>query len=177
MGIMLQKIKDNNQAAWHQITEMQQTLPESPPDIFGLCKRVGHVTEKRMDMPRSLKAYISKKSETTFKLFYNGCYPRKIQRFAVAHALGHVLMHSQHLGTGHPENVMLRGGGLSTKLEIEANKLAGEVLMPDDAIDHYTKDIDGLCIAEMAEVFEVSSETMANRLGIPLDIYFPEASG
>ena len=166
---LMERARKDNPGALEKITEAQQTLLESPVDIYGLCKRIGVPTERREDMPHSLSGFIYKKSEDELKIYYNGNHPETRQRFTVAHELAHYLLHRADLGEEYPENILLRGG-LSNELEMEANQLGAEILMPNKAIDDYTKRYNGVDIPKMAKLFGVSPEGVSIRLGIPLDI-------
>ena len=170
MSRLMQKAEDMNPGVLGKIMEAQQSLPGSPVDILGLCERIGVPTEKKMDMRATLSGYILRKPGNNFKIFYNGDHPNTRRRFTVAHELAHYLLHRDELGEKYPENVLLRGG-LPNKLEMEANRLGAEILMPNAAIDHYTAVRNGaMSIPEMAGIFDVSPAAMSIRLGIPMDI-------
>ena len=170
MSSLMQRAADMNPGALNKITEAQQSLPESPVDIYRLCRDIGVPTEKKPDMRNSLSGYILREPGDKFKIFYNGGHPKTRQRFTVAHELAHYLLHKDKLGDEYPENVLLRGG-LPNELEVEANQLGAEILMPNEAIDNYTADNNGaMSIPELAEIFHVSTEAMSIRLGIPMDI-------
>ena len=178
MSDLMKTVKDSHPDAWDKITEAQQSLPESPVDIFGLCKRIGVPTKKRVDLEDNLSGYIIREPGDGFQIFYNGNHPRTRQRFTVAHELAHYLLHQKELSREKPENVLfypenvLLRGGLPNRLEMEANRLGAKILMPDKAIDAYTaaRDEAIISIPEMAGVFDVSPAAMSIRLGIPMDI-------
>ena len=50
------------------------------------------------------------------------------------------------------------------KLEREANNFAANLLMPDFLINRYIYENGIICIKDLADIFEVSSEAMKNRL-------------
>ena len=168
MSNLMQRVDEQNPLALKKILEAQESLPESPVEIYGLCKRVGVPAENRPDMPRSLSGFILKE-DGAFRIFCNGNHPETRRRFTAAHELAHYLLHRDELGDKYPENILLRGG-LPNKLEMEANRLAAEILMPNEAIDRYTADRDTLSIVKMARTFGVSPAAMSIRLGIPMDI-------
>ena len=158
-----------NEGALDKITEAQRTLPESPVDICGLCERIGVPTEKREGMLPNISGFILREPGDKFKIFYNGDHPKTRQHFTVAHELAHYLLHRSKLGDKYPENVLLRGG-LPNDLEMEANQLGAEILMPSEAIDNYTAASTTISIPDMAKIFGVSPEGVSIRLGIPLDV-------
>ena len=92
--------------------------------------------------------------------------PRTRQRFTAAHELGHFVLHRDQIGDRHEDNYLLRGKGLSSPIEIEANKFAADLLMPYLLIAH---EIEQGCqtVEALAEKFRVSETAMSIRLGLP----------
>jgi hypothetical protein len=91
-------------------------------------------------------------------------YVRK--RFTVAHEIAHFLLHRDQIRNGIQEDTFYRGG-LSTQAEVEANKLAADILMPY----HLIREISSQGIREIKELakrFEVSEAAMKIRLNIPV---------
>ena len=152
-----------------KIEEAQKSLPGRPVAIVGLCKQFGVVAAKKSDLPDGVSGCIRRETDGTYNIFYRDDEPITRQRFTVAHELAHYLLHRNVLEDEHSENIMLRGG-LSNAEEIEANKLAAEILMPLKAMDDYIEAQKGFSIRDMAKVFGVSSQAMSIRLGIPLDL-------
>jgi Zn-dependent peptidase ImmA (M78 family) len=91
-------------------------------------------------------------------------YARK--RFTVAHEIAHFLLHREQIRDGITEDTFYRGG-LSTQQEVEANKLAADILMPYHLIRLLSAQ--GVReIKELAKRFEVSEAAMKIRLNIPV---------
>jgi hypothetical protein len=92
-------------------------------------------------------------------------YVRK--RFTVAHEIAHFLLHRDKITTELRDDAFYRSSVLSSREEVEANKLAANILMPYPLIHDLQKqgirDID-----ELARRFEVSTIAMKIRLGIPV---------
>lgn len=87
------------------------------------------------------------------------------QRFTVAHEIGHFLLHRHLIGDGLTDDAMYRSG-LSTLQEVQANKMAAEILMPFTLIEESVKR--GFrSLGDLATLFEVSKQAMAIRTGIP----------
>lgn len=106
----------------------------------------------------------------------NSSHHENRQRFTIAHEIGHYLLHK-----GEPtfidrkfERINFRSGSGAPVVdtdkieEIEANKFAAELLMPQDFL---IKDIlssndieDGNLIDELSEKYGVSSQSLAIRL-------------
>lgn len=105
---------------------------------------------------------------------YNIFHPPTIQRFTIAHELGHYFLHRDRIdqsSEGLTDNAIYRSG-LSTKEEIEANTFAADLLMPLDivceVIDTHNKEEEGaLTPSLLAEKFHVFELAMKVRLGIP----------
>ncbi|NOW46687.1 hypothetical protein FHW96_002847 [Novosphingobium sp. SG751A] len=101
--------------------------------------------------------------------------PKKRQRFSVAHELAHVLLHADQIGEGITDDVLYRST-LSNRVEAEANRLAADILMPDDLVLEYLEIAEerggaGLIIY-LAEAFSVSEAAMKiklDQLGVAVD--------
>lgn len=159
---MIDKLSEKKQEI---ISRFHESIPVN---IFALCEAIGVNVQVHNDMPSSLSGFILKKDDI-YHIYCNGKEPATRQRFTVAHELSHFLLHKALLGDKYPENFLLRGG-LSNKQETEANKLAAQLLMPYPKIDEYIETHDSFSIADMAKDFDVSSQAMSIRLGIPMDI-------
>lgn len=57
----------------------------------------------------------------------------KRQRFTVAHEMAHFLLHSDQINSGISDDVLYRSS-LSDRREAQANRLAADILMPDDLV-------------------------------------------
>ncbi len=110
----------------------------------------------------------------------NALHPDTRQRFTIAHELGHLVLH-----TGHPVHydrapfrINLRNAVSSEARdpeEIEANRFAAELLMPEAMLkrDLLEQDIPGLDVSDehaletvrwLADRYKVSVQAMAIRL-------------
>lgn len=91
------------------------------------------------------------------------------QRFTLAHEIAHFLLHRQDIGGGVVDDVMFRSG-LSDRKEVEANKLASVLIMPDSSVAKEREKFKHLPIDEQVEklaaVFRVSSPAMRIKLGV-----------
>ncbi len=94
------------------------------------------------------------------KINENHHYTR--QRFTAAHELSHFLLHKNDINYEIIDNLLYRSG-LSAKKEIQANKLAADLLMPYDLINKYSNKT----LNELAEKFKVSNIAMAIRIECP----------
>jgi hypothetical protein len=91
------------------------------------------------------------------------------QRFTLAHEIAHFLLHREQIGSGIADNILFRST-LSNALEAEANRLAADILMPQQAVKEWRSKNIGVSkrdsLTVLAEMFEVSEEAMAVRLGL-----------
>lgn len=91
------------------------------------------------------------------------------QRFTVAHEIAHYLLHRESIGQGVVDNVLYRSG-LTSRKEAEANRLAAEIVMPEEAVRAALKRSglrpSELAAEELARVFKVSAPAMKVRLGV-----------
>lgn len=91
------------------------------------------------------------------------------QRFTLAHEIAHFLLHRQNIGGGVVDSTMYRSS-LSNRKEVEANKLASELIMPDQAVATARKKLDHLSgedlVTALAEEFRVSKPAMSIKLGV-----------
>lgn len=87
------------------------------------------------------------------------------QRFTIAHEIAHFILHKEAIGDGIVDDALYRSG-LSNALEVEANKLAAEILMPWHLLNQVMNNKINT-IKELASIFQVSESAMSIRLGIP----------
>lgn len=91
------------------------------------------------------------------------------QRFTLAHEIAHYLLHRDYIGRGVVDSVMYRSN-LHSRKEVEANKLAADIIMPLPLIAQELRDLGGMrneiTAAVLAEKFKVSLPAMKIRLGL-----------
>lgn len=91
------------------------------------------------------------------------------QRFTVAHEIGHFLLHRDQIGDGIRDDVLYRSQ-LSDAREAQANRIAADLLMPDQLIREWIGHAETLgvenSVAFLADKFNVSEAAMKIRLGI-----------
>jgi len=104
-----------------------------------------------------------------FRIRLNRHEPVERQRFTLAHEIAHFLLHRSLIGTGVVDDTMYRSG-LSSRREVEANRLAAELCMPRSLVEHHRRLLSHLdrdqLISEMAKRFRVSKSAMQIRLGV-----------
>lgn len=104
---------------------------------------------------------------------FNSSLPRVRQRFIIAHELGHLLLHNK---SGlHVDRSLVRLGGQAKsdvvdEEEVEANRFAAELLMPEKLIREEVRMIgraavdDDPVIDLLAQKYNVSRQAMTIRL-------------
>ncbi len=108
---------------------------------------------------------IEKKSDDNIIITYdNSVHPNR-QRFTIAHELSHYL-----LGHLDNSNTMLRDPRKNFSSEnydikeVEANRMAAEILMPKETLEHITYDLGHTDLDDLASILEVSTAALHYRL-------------
>jgi len=105
----------------------------------------------------------------------NSTHGRARQRFTIAHEIGHLVLHKGELFVDQAVRVNFRDKRSSLaedQQEIEANKFAAELLMPQEMIRREVEKCiakknvttEAQLLAELARVFKVSEQAMGYRL-------------
>jgi Zn-dependent peptidase ImmA (M78 family) len=145
------------------IQEHQENLPVNMGKLskaFGVTAYIAHLND-------GVSGQIIKDDNEADKyaIFVSDSDSKNRQRFTAAHELSHFLLHKDKIGDGIVDSPLYRGK-LSNRIEVEANKLAADILMPYDKIN--TEIDKGIkTISKLAEYFGVSTQAMKVRLGIP----------
>ena len=98
--------------------------------------------------------------------FVNNTHSTERQRFTIAHETAHFILHRDYIGDGITDNGLLRSN-LSSEIEIAANRLAADIIMPWHLISHALKN--GHENNELAKVLKVSNGAMSIRLETPFE--------
>lgn len=111
----------------------------------------------------------NKEEQGRFVIKINRHDPARRQRFTAAHELAHYLLHRDHIGSGIEDDILYRSS-LSDRREAEANRLAADILMPEELVKDMietarTLKIDNV-VEYLADRFEVSEAAMKIRLGL-----------
>jgi Zn-dependent peptidase ImmA (M78 family) len=99
-----------------------------------------------------------------YSILVNNNESRTRKRFTVAHEIAHFVLHRNLIGDGLTDNSMYRSG-LTTLAEVQANKMAANLLMPFNLIEKEIK-AGAASIEELAQRFDVSEQAMRIRLGV-----------
>lgn len=95
--------------------------------------------------------------------------PVNRQRFTLAHEIAHFVLHKYDIGIGLVDDVLYRSR-LSDRKEVEANRLASQILMPSELVkqelSRYRFASADEKIDSLANTFRVSKEAMRIKLGL-----------
>ena len=138
--------------------------------------RIRGITVRFVPLEEDLSGMIFMKDATTIIVVNSLHHPNR-QRFTLAHELGHFELHMTEIGTEvHVDKKFLAFArdakasmGWDPK-EIEANRFASEILVPQHMLVHELRgrsvDMeDEHLISELAGLFEVSRQMMTFRVG------------
>lgn len=137
-----------------------------PVDVIGIAGDLG-IRVYRAPWPNNVAGKIQKDTkrggESGYAIFVNEHDRGVRQRFTIAHEIAHYVLHENAIGDGIFDDALYRSG-LSNRKEIEANKLAADILMPW----HLLKEYEHLYsdVPAMAELFDVSEQAMSIRLNV-----------
>ena len=144
------------------IEEARGTLPIKLSTLAG---ELG-VPVKKATLPPGISGEI-RPNEGGFLIRVNRHDPSKRQRFTVAHELAHFLLHRDQIANGITDDVLYRSS-LSDRREAQANRLAADILMPDEMVSEAIEDARlkgvGDLLLYLAEQFDVSEGAMRIRL-------------
>ncbi|MEQ8446939.1 MAG: ImmA/IrrE family metallo-endopeptidase [Pelagibacterium sp.] len=139
---------------------------EAPVRVITLAHTLG-LKVYRAPWPSDVSGKIQKDpargGKSGYAIFVNQDHHENRRRFTIAHEIAHYVLHERKIGDGVFDDALYRSG-LSDRAEVEANKLAADILMPRRLLRKYQ-----LLFDDDAEVlareFKVSEQAMKIRLG------------
>ena len=138
-----------------------QTLPI---DVESIGRDLG-ITIFRKDLGESIAGAIMRKpgaSRSGFVIYVNSGDYTSRQRFTIAHEIAHFILHRDLIDQGVTDDTMYRSAELSNYLEVQANRLAADILMPIRLLKReYAKSKD---VRALAKLFGVSPSAMEIRV-------------
>jgi hypothetical protein len=141
----------------------QDVTPTRLPD---LARALG-VSVKAATLAPGISGEIGPNGNLGHVIRINRHDPAKRQRFTVAHELAHFLLHSDQIGDGITDDVLYRSS-LSDKREAQANRLAADILMPDELVRQQVETAHekgvGDLVLFLADEFAVSEAAMRIKL-------------
>ena len=147
---------------WEVMKKFQRTLPV---DVIGLAKEMGLKLSKTAEWSNGLSGMIRLEEGGVYRIIVNAKHSQHRQRFTIAHELAHFMLHKPLIGDELTDDALYRSG-LSNGVEMEANAMAADILMPRAEVLRFKRDRD-MISTSMAEKFDVSQSAMDIRLGVP----------
>jgi Zn-dependent peptidase ImmA (M78 family) len=148
---------------------LQRHLSETPVKLGALARDLG-IEVFKSSMKPGISGLIepSSTARSGYRIKINRHESVERQRFTLAHEISHYLLHREHIRNGVIDSTMYRSN-LSNKQEIEANRLASRIVMPDAAIAQLRRKYSGFTFEEMvhhmARELRVSEPAMRIKLG------------
>ena len=140
-------------------------LREAPVDLLAMARALGLTVQMDAPMSPDLSERIRHggNGPAGFHIEVNGAHSPNRRRFTLAHEIAHFLLHRDLIGDGIDDTALYRSR-LSDQTEVEANRLAADILMPAALLrDIYRAGARSL--AGLSATFQVSEEAMRIRLG------------
>lgn len=112
-------------------------------------------------------AYIMKLADNRFRIAINSRHHKNRQRFSMAHEYAHYQLHREQIGTTPEGERILFRNAERNPIEYQANRVASEILMPEQEFAELVRSANG-DIRAIATIFDVSPEAVrvrASQLG------------
>lgn len=147
------------------IREHQTKLPV---DVLAIAAAFGLRAYRARQWPGDVSGMIARDEVGGYKIYTNAAHNFRRRRFTIAHEISHWILHRDDIGDGIIDDALYRSS-LNDKMEVQANKLAAEILMPWHLLE---PEINGENdnIEKLAEMCNVSTSAMSIRLGVPFEI-------
>ena len=147
------------------IAKFQQ---QAPVNVVAIAQALGlNVWEQKLGPNISGKLFRDSVNGggAGFSICVNSTEAINRKRFTVAHEVAHFILHSAQI-SDLTDDTFYRSS-LSTAQEVEANKLAADIIMPYQLIDSLQRN--GVVgVSGLAQALQVSEVAMMIRLGIPI---------
>jgi len=153
---------------------LEQYSNTVPVPVVAIAGELGAEVYESSILPDSKSGSICKKECGGFEIVVNANHSTNRKRFTIAHEIAHIILHSDILEkiktfedfSKRPVMLNRENGSnnSSTKIEKDADKLAGEILMPDKIF----KNVWGTSnsVEEVADYFQVSQSAANMRAGM-----------
>ena len=159
---------------WNRISPedksvVEKYLCEIPVKLGSMAKELGVVVKRSPTIPRSVSGQIKRLETGIYEIKINKFESLVRQRFTLAHEISHFLLHRSEIDRlGEiADNVLYRSGASET-IEYEANRLAAQIIMPEEAISERQQaignNIDENIVDQLAKEFGVSKAVMEIRI-------------
>jgi Zn-dependent peptidase ImmA (M78 family) len=151
---------DNVESPLAVVAKYQQ---RPPVDLNAISAELGirvFVSYLGKDIAGQLMRDKVKGGRSGFSIWINSSDHPNRQRFTHAHELAHFILHRDLIESGVVDDTMYRSS-LSSYYEVQANKMAADILMPIRLVKIWRQRNDNY--RALADVFAVSSEAMRIR--------------
>lgn len=164
------KPRERSKISPEQRQVIEKYLADIPVKLGSLARELGVSAVKIASMKTGVSGQITKEDDK-YIIRVNRNEARERQRFTIAHELAHYLLHRQVIDQfrdGITDNVLYRSGA-PERIEYEANKLAADLVMPEEMIrrileSDFKGTVTEATIEKLAAYFEVSKAAMELRL-------------
>ncbi|UNK22953.1 ImmA/IrrE family metallo-endopeptidase [Yersinia intermedia] len=159
---------------WISLPEEQASLIRKhqhhfPIAVGSIAKELG-ITVKRSTLAAGISGEI-KEDDGNVVIRVNRHDVKERQRFTLAHEIAHFLLHRDRIGDGITDDILYRSK-LSDFMEVQANRLAADILMPGHLIQQKLKELTRSSelreeekYEKLADAAEVSTTAIKIRLG------------
>lgn len=153
-----------------EVDVVRHFTAQFPVKVGELAERLG-LKVTRAPMPPKISGLIqpSNDAPSGFEIKVNKYEVAERQRFTVAHEIAHYLLHRRDIGAGVVDSIMYRSS-LTSRKEVEANRMAADIVMPADAVRRELVRLGGKrtdeVVEQLAAIFKVSVPAMKVRLGV-----------
>jgi Zn-dependent peptidase ImmA (M78 family) len=139
-----------------------------PVHVYRIAAAMGIAVHNSDKLPDNVSGFIKRHDhDDNYEIFVNAVHNHQRRRFTVAHELAHYVLHGDMIGDCITDDALYRST-LSSHIEVEANALAMEILMPWHLLETRLND-DHVSVNRLARDFDVSASAMSVRLGIPYE--------
>jgi hypothetical protein len=139
-----------------------------PVDLFGMARDLGVEVELKDTLGKNSGMIVRETREVGkgqrygYRILVNSTEMEVRRRFTLAHEFAHLELHQDQIGDGVLEDALYRGKNFSEPEELEANKRAAEIVMPEPLVrEAFRAQTD---TARLADMFKVSKRSMQWRL-------------
>lgn len=140
----------------------------APVDVHSLAEALGVRVLESESLPPDLAGKLVEDAKLGGSKGYAILIPKshsfERKRFTAAHLLAHFVLHRDRIGSLLTDDDYYRSN-LGLAAEIEANRLAADILMPDALMPKHAERRD-INVAELARRFQVSEPVMRVRLSV-----------
>ncbi len=154
------KFSNKNNVSASELIKKAESLNirTEPLDIKDLARALG-IKIKSEALADDISGHL-RKINNQWVITVNGLQHPRRQRFTIAHEIGHFILHSNDQNE-FIDKILFRSNNWST-IELDANKFAAELLMPEDKFRNYMNHR-STAVEKLAEHFEVSSLAVRMR--------------